>query len=62
MLSDPLADGADAYVPVSLTEMLGRDQELAAVVALLRGAEVRLPTLTGPGGVGKTHPPGATTC
>ncbi len=40
--------------PVPLTETLGRTEEIETVVALLaRG--VRLVTLTGPGGVGKTR-------
>jgi len=55
MLSAPLADGAGAHLPVSLTRLIARDLELAAVVTLLRGTEVRLLTLTGPGGVGKTR-------
>ena len=41
-------------LPVPATEFLGRDQELADVVAQLQNG-VRLLTLTGPGGTGKTR-------
>jgi predicted ATPase/DNA-binding CsgD family transcriptional regulator len=51
--------GARATRPYSLpappTPLIGRDRERAAVGNLLRRAEVRLVTLTGTGGVGKTR-------
>ncbi len=42
-------------LPVPATPFLGREKELAEVVAHLRAADSRLVTLTGPGGTGKTR-------
>jgi len=51
--------GASPSSPVTLplppTHLLGREQECSRALALFQSADVRLVTLTGPGGVGKTR-------
>ncbi|HEY2640624.1 MAG TPA: DUF4062 domain-containing protein [Streptosporangiaceae bacterium] len=42
-------------LPVSTTSLLGRDEAIGEVAGLVERPEVRLVTLTGPGGVGKTR-------
>ena len=56
----PSRDGATdeaslaGTLPVPATPLVGRDHDAAAVGVLVRAKGVRLVTLTGPGGVGKT--------
>lgn len=47
--------GARGNLPASVTSFVGREQEVAAIVAMFQHSEVRLLTLTGPVGVGKTR-------
>jgi predicted ATPase/DNA-binding XRE family transcriptional regulator len=42
-------------IPIPATSLVGRERELAVVSAALAEPDIRLLTLTGPGGVGKTR-------
>ncbi len=44
-----------APLPTQFTQLIGRDQDVAAICSILGGSDVRLLTLTGSGGVGKTR-------
>ena len=46
---------AAQYQPIQLTPLIGREHEVEQACALLRRSEVRLLTLTGTGGIGKTR-------
>jgi predicted ATPase len=48
-------DARPHNLPVALTGFVGREQELAAITEQLRSPEVRVLTLTGAGGIGKTR-------
>src|SRR6185312_1728910 len=54
-LAATAAEPAVPRLPIPATPMLGRHLEVAALTALLRRDDVRLVTLTGPGGTGKTR-------
>jgi predicted ATPase len=47
--------GPSGNLPIPATPIVGRDVEVDQVAALLNREDVRLVTLTGPGGVGKTR-------
>jgi predicted ATPase len=46
---------APRSLPVTSTSLIGREQDIVEVSELLAKPEVRLVTLTGPGGIGKTR-------
>jgi predicted ATPase/class 3 adenylate cyclase len=47
--------GTQASLPAPATPLVGREEDLARVRAVIAGPGARLVTLTGPGGVGKTR-------
>lgn len=47
--------GGTASLPVFLTSFVGREDEIALANSLLQRPDLRLLTLTGPGGIGKTR-------
>jgi len=46
---------APRSLPATSTSLIGREDDVAAISALVATPEVRLVTLTGPGGIGKTR-------
>jgi predicted ATPase/DNA-binding XRE family transcriptional regulator len=54
-VSTGVGAGGWSRMPRPLTPFIGRERELAAITALLQQPEVRLITLTGSGGIGKTR-------
>jgi predicted ATPase/DNA-binding XRE family transcriptional regulator len=51
----PFGDASPYTVPLPLTSLIGREQELRQAETLLRAGDLRLLTIVGPPGVGKTR-------
>jgi predicted ATPase/class 3 adenylate cyclase len=51
----PLRSLSNTNLPAGMSNFIGRERELAELGALLRRDDMRLLTLTGPGGTGKTR-------
>jgi hypothetical protein len=47
--------GQETNLPLPITRFFGREQEITVLSELLRDRDIRLLTLTGPGGTGKTR-------
>src|SRR5919197_1164038 len=54
-LFPPLRTVSRSNLPAAATSFLGRERELSEVVALVRRPDIRLVSLVGPGGTGKTR-------